>query len=169
MKFASRLLRLCSLAAVSIFSSSASIITFNVTGSLTDGDSISGTITINNTAGTATAADVTFSAPDSFNMPIIYGQGTGFFGALPTNYGIGLQNTADTENFNFIFSTSTLVGYTGSSIPEGNLFNLTTSTPGASIVTMTLAQSTVPEPGSIVLTASGALLMLLLARRVRLT
>jgi hypothetical protein len=170
MKIALRSLMLCSLAALSICCSYAATIVFNVNGSLADGASISGTITINNTTGTATAANLTFGAPDSVNMPLIYGQGLAFFGALPNNYGLGLQNTADTMDFNFVFPTTTLVGYNGGPIADGNLFNLTTNSPGAGIVTMSLSTVSAPEPTSLALIGSGALLgLLLLSQRARLT
>jgi hypothetical protein len=160
---------LCSLAALSICSSNAATILFNVNGNLADGASISGTITINNTTGTATAANLTFGAPDSINMPLIYGQGLGFFGALPNNYGLGLRNTTDTMNFNFIFPTTTLVGYNGGPIAEGNLFNVTTNSPGAGVVTMSLTTVSAPEPTSLALVGGGLLGLLLFAQRARLT
>jgi hypothetical protein len=103
-------------------------------------------------------------------MPLIYGQGLAFFGALPNNYGLGLRNTANTMNFNFIFPTATLVGYNGGPITQGNLFNLTTNSPGAGVVAMSLATVSAPEPTSFALIGGGALLgLLLLAQRGRLT
>jgi hypothetical protein len=73
-------------------------------------------------------------------------------------------------DFNFIFPTTTLVGYNGGPIADGNLFNLTTNSPGAGIVTMSLSTVSAPEPTSLALIGSGALLgLLLLSQRARLT
>jgi hypothetical protein len=93
----------------------ASTITYSLSGTLTDGAALSGTMTINNVAGLATAANFILGPPDSNIFSVVeYDNTVGSFwliqtvltGASPGSY----------PSFSLVLPTNTLVGYGGGSL-----------------------------------------------------
>jgi hypothetical protein len=83
MRFSSILLPLVVVLLTS--SAYASSITLGVTGTLTDGTVLGGTLTVDQTAGTATVVDLTLGSSDSGTFPVLAGQGVdGRSSQLPT-------------------------------------------------------------------------------------
>lgn len=170
-----RLSRLLLPAVLLVFTLAAKADTvFSLSGSFTDGANIGGTLTIDTTAGTITQSNIIISAPDSTTQTNIKAQGSGLFSRQGggNGYGADIRNAAGTIDFNFIFPTATLVGYTGNGNNSinflngfaGNLYNLTTSTSGASLGAPAAAAVT-PEPSSMVLVATGLLGMAGMVKR----
>jgi hypothetical protein len=106
------------LASVALFARGAcgKIVTFSVSGMLTDGAALSGTITVDNVAGLVTAANLTFGAPVSKTFSVIAFNGLNGL----SDWAVQIDPTGTTTpgippDFIITFPTSTLVGYQGGS------------------------------------------------------
>ena len=87
----------------------AGSVTLYLTGTFTDGAVLGGTITVDQTAGTVTARNVTIGAPDAGSFTVDEGYSTG--GAY---YDVGLGTTGGIyPALSLALATSTLVGYNG--------------------------------------------------------
>jgi hypothetical protein len=127
----------------------ARIITFNVSGTFTDGAVLSGTMTIDDVAGVATAANFMVGAPISVTFNVIefdgaYPGGNWFIQTIPTGAPVG-----SLPDFNLILPTATLVGYTGGSL---NTVNTDVVFPGGAGVFLQSGQA---SPQTVTVTYSG--------------
>jgi hypothetical protein len=157
------------LVAVSLFSANGvaradTISTFNAVGSFDDGSTLSGTVTIDTTAGTITGEDLVVSSPFSATfVDDIYGQGA--------NGGEYIFNSeADGAYLILPLATGSLVGYTGGGFEWAANAERGPSTH----IQMTYltsgdlepeAPSVTPEPSSIALLGTGLLGIAGLVRR----
>ena len=92
----------------------AALITFDLDGVFASGSSLDGTVTIDTTAGTATAVNVVIGPPDSLAFNIIEVQGAINGG---TNYDIqagGLEQPF--PDLHLIFPNASLIGYAGGNL-----------------------------------------------------
>jgi hypothetical protein len=137
------------LSALAIPSRADIIITFNVSGTFTDGKSFFGTTTFNETANTVTSVDI--------NTP---GEGVGPFvipGSPGTLFGLTLTVNADATGNHLLleFSTPTLgnlAGFDGGPL-EGGGIQYVNMMPSLSIQSGSLVPA--PEPSSLVLLGTG--------------
>ena len=84
-------------------------VTLYLTGTFADGATLGGTITIDNTAGTVTAQNVTISPPDAGAFTVSQGNSSGGL-----YYDVGLGTTGGIyPSLSMALATTTLVGYTG--------------------------------------------------------
>lgn len=90
----------------------AAVVVLNITGTLTDGSPISGTVTIDNTAGLATAVNVVVGAPTSLTFNLVDAQAQ----IGPTIYQIQAGLAAPLPDFNITLPVASLVGYTGGTL-----------------------------------------------------
>jgi hypothetical protein len=91
----------------------ADMMTFNVSGTLTDGAVLGGTITVNEVAGAVTAVSITVGAPDSLTMSVIDADRP-IGGPLPLWLLVpGVAPVGTYPELGLILPTSTLVGYDG--------------------------------------------------------
>ena len=150
------------------------ITTFQASGSVTDGSTISGTLTIDTTTGIITAADVIFGAPASTIQTNVVAQVPHYY--VPNSVSVNIRNAASTTDFDFSIPTptSSLIGYLGSTdsaaflaANPGNLYNLTTSTGYDELTSFALTPT--PEPASFALFAGGGLVLLFVFRLRTLT
>jgi hypothetical protein len=110
--------------------------TFDLSGTLTDGSLLGGSLQIDATLGTILSSNLSSSTPSAFSFTQIVGQGANAFG-FP-NYGAGIRNAAHTEDLNFIvLGVDTLIGFTGGAL-FGSLFDLTSGTVGPQLVSAEL-------------------------------
>ena len=86
---------------------------FNVTGTFNDGATLSGTITINTTAGMVTALDLTTTETGAMGPYTGIG-GQGGTGTAPNYYYVFTNMSG--YSLDLYFPVSTLVGYAGSSL-----------------------------------------------------
>lgn len=137
------------------------ITTFNATGTFADGATLSGTVTIDSTTGVMTAADLGISAPDNLTLTNLYFQEANY--PLSGIYE-GAVNAGPTYPvLIFGMPVSTLDGYDG-----GDLLSTSQTTSGytsalylSSTDINPLSQGTlspVPEPSSIVVLSTAALM-----------
>ena len=130
----------------------AGTITFNVSGTFTDGAVLSGTMTVDNVAGQVTAANFSIGAPISQTFSFVEHDaayavpGYWFVQTIPAGATVG-----SLPDFNLILPTDTLVGYQG-----GSLSPLYTSevSPGGATVFLQSGQAS-PQTGTTV-TYSGS-------------
>jgi len=88
---------------------SASVVTFNLSGTLTDGSALGGFLNIDTTAGLVTTANVTLGPPDSLLLTVIR-----FDGLNGSYWEVGVSNTPIGTPFqSLFFPVASLVGYTG--------------------------------------------------------
>ena len=114
--------------------SADTISVFSATGKLADNSKITGAVWVDIDTGQMTSADLEIGSPSNFSQTNIHGQGQNFFGTGV--YGVELRNASSTEDLNFTLPSTSLVGWQGGSVAEGNLFDLVTSTAGPSIVSL---------------------------------
>ena len=138
---------------------------FNASGTFNDGSNLTGTVTIDTTSGSVTSVNLIVTGVSNFTFVDIVGQQPD---RSPSQYFVGVENAAGTEDFNFALPDSPtgnpLVGYTGGRIcsdtspcsTTSNLYNLQTNTFGSRLSTGTLTAAT-PEPSSILLLSTGLL------------
>jgi len=86
--------------------------TFNATGTFESGSTLTGTVTIDETIGSVTALNLTFSAPDSEHFTVLQSQGS-VSGIYQIAAGIAASGR---PAFFFALPTPSLVGYSGSTI-----------------------------------------------------
>ena len=110
---------------------------FNLFGEFDNGSSLSGTVTIDTTNGTATAID---ASADGFEFDTITGQS-----AQGAEYLVSASTSGDAEHLSLVFGVGSLVGYGGSSLsPDTRLGALSLQGGGANPAT----SSPVPEPST---------------------
>jgi hypothetical protein len=143
------------------------IVTFNASGTYQDGGALSGTLTIDTTTGTITAADLTVGAPDSFTVTSLVSAYTGY-SSLEQAYSVDVVGSSDVPQVILLLATSSLVGYDGSQIygvddlsPGNYASDLTRVDISHSLLesgTMTSNAATpAPEPNTIALLGCGLL------------
>ena len=139
----------------------AALITFNASGVTADNSILSGTVTIDDTAGLATAVNLTLSAPLSFTATNLGGQGAGL-----SFYTISASGPGSDAVLRL--PTTTLVGYTGGSLCSVSVTCALSSFAinGALNASFSSGSLTpIPEPASALLIVGG--LAALQARRLR--
>jgi hypothetical protein len=91
-----------------------STVTFEASGSFLSGATLSGTVTIDVTAGVATASDLVVSAPDSLTFAFVESQN---LCCALTDYEIQVGTAASgVPDFGLLLPTATLIGYNGGEI-----------------------------------------------------
>jgi hypothetical protein len=147
----------------------ASIVTYNVSGTMADNAVLSGFMTIDNVVGVATAVNFSLGAPDSEAFSVISTDGS-----IGTGWLIQASLTGSPANsypsFSMVLPTTTLVGYAGGSLcsqmaPCGNLLSgvvLGQGMPGPQLKNG--VASATPEPGTLLMLAM-ALPALIFLRR----
>ena len=129
----------------------ATPIPFNIAGVLVNGSPVTGTVTIDPTAGVATAVNIVIGAPSSLTFNVLEAQAVPFANAYQIQ--AGLATTI--PDFNLLLPLSSLIGYNGglicsasapcsgvgSGIFDGSQFGVT-----AQFGSLTLQQTAVPEP-----------------------
>lgn len=134
------------LAAVASPSSARADVTevFNLFGDFDNHSTLSGTVSIDTTNGTATAID---ALADGFEFKTITGQSS-----QGAEYLVSATTSGDAEQLSLVFSVGSLVGYGGSSLsPDTRLGALSLQGGGANPAT----SSPVPEPSTWTLMAVG--------------
>ena len=155
-------------------SACASTITFNVSGTMTDGAVLGGRMTVDEIAGTVTAFSFTLGAPDSLTTSVLdydgtITQGANTFWLLETGVAPGPYPA-----LSLVLPTSTLVGYNGGSICS--ISALCGSGLGSGLLLPPAATqgpflqsgsaSAVPEPATLSLLALAFPVVFLLRRRL---
>lgn len=142
-------------------------VTFNLSGTLTDGSVLGGSLEIDTNLGTIDSTSLFSTGPSNFSFTNIIGYGDDFFlgGSGATDFGAVLENAAATENFNFIFSgLHTLVGYSGGLV-QGNIFDLVNFVGGPGLVSARFDVAAVPIPPALPLFLAGIGGLVLVSRR----
>jgi PEP-CTERM motif-containing protein len=154
---------------------SASVVTFNLSGTLGDGSALGGSMNLDTITGLLTAADVTLGSPDSLLFTFIQLDTSIVAGTL---WDVGLGTSASSRPFlSLVFPVASLVGYTG-----GPLCSLGGPTCGGTITTffpdtniadrsqlstVGAATAPVPEPSTLSILFVGLSSLALLRRRLR--
>jgi len=88
--------------------------TFNLTGTLADGATLSGNLTIDTTTGVGTAANIIISAPVSLTFTVVQAQLANFpvAGDYQIDYAIS-ANPSGLPNLDLVFPIASLIGYNG--------------------------------------------------------
>jgi len=154
-------------------SACAEIITFEVSGTMTDGAVLSGTMTIDNVAGIVTEANFQFGAPNSETFSVVeYDAVVGgarivllqrhrkgrswLLQTIPTGASLG-----SLPDFNLFLPTDTLVGYEGGSLCSVSALcsiggaSSVVSLGGATVFLHSGSAAAVPEPSTSTLLAIG--------------
>jgi hypothetical protein len=126
---------------------------FNLFGEFDNGSTLSGTVTVDTTAGSATAID---AAADGFEFKTITGQSSGL------EYTIDADAAGNAAQLSLVFGVHSLVGYGGSSLsPDTTLNGISLKGGGANPA----ESAPVPEPSSWALVVVGFLGVALFAAR----
>jgi hypothetical protein len=116
---------------------------FNLFGEFENGSTLSGTVTVDTTAGSATAIDAT---ADGFEFKTITGQSSGL------EYTVNADTAGNAAQLSLVFGVHSLVGYGGSSLsPDTTLNGMSLKGGGANPA----ESSPVPEPSSWVMMIVG--------------
>ncbi len=129
-------------AVVFIINAAGGSTTYQLSGMMTDGAVLGGTMTVDEVAGKVTSASFTIGAPDSFTTSITR-QSFALTFPAGTQYWAVYSAVAPGPypSLNLLFPTNTLVGYTGGSIcsnsraslcPSGSGFNETSGSTSSS-------------------------------------
>jgi hypothetical protein len=142
----------------------AANVTFDASGTLSDGSVLSGTLTIDTTAGDIVGSDLITTGPSSFTFVNIVNQS---YTQVPGNYNVGDRNSTSTEDFDFDLpdlGQTPLAGYDGGSICSAsvscvngggsNLYDLVLNQGGAYLLSGSLSPA-VPEPTPTILISLG--------------
>jgi hypothetical protein len=109
---------------------------FNLFGEFDNGSTLSGTLTVDTTAGSATAID---AAADGFEFKTIAGQSSGL------EYTVNADTAGNAAQLSLVFGVHSLVGYGGSSLsPDTTLNGISLKGGGAN----PSESSPVPEPST---------------------
>jgi hypothetical protein len=109
---------------------------FNLFGEFDNGSTLSGTLTVDTTAGSATAID---AAADGFEFKTITGQSSGL------EYTVNADTAGNAAQLSLVFGVHSLVGYGGSSLsPDTTLNGISLKGGGAN----PSESSPVPEPST---------------------
>ena len=109
---------------------------FNLFGEFDNGSTLSGTLTVDTTAGSATAID---ASADGFEFKTITGQSSGL------EYTVNADTAGNAAQLSLVFGVHSLVGYGGSSLsPDTTLNGISLKGGGANPA----ESSPVPEPSS---------------------
>ena len=146
---------------------------FDATGQFTDGSVLAGFLDIDVTDGLIVGSDLTTTGPSAFEFVNIVNQSDT---QVPGDHNVGDRSSTGTEDFNFdipgnlfgyqgsiICSNTSLCHTVSSGVRSSGLFDLTTNSDGASLVTGAL---TAPEPATLTIIGAG-LVGLAAARRKR--
>lgn len=126
---------------------------FNLFGEFDNGSTLSGTVTVDTTAGSATAID---AAADGFEFKTITGQSSGL------EYTIDADAAGNAAQLSLVFGVHSLVGYGGSSLsPDTTLNGISLKGGGANPA----ESAPVPEPSSWAMLIVGFLGVALFATR----
>jgi PEP-CTERM motif len=110
---------------------------FNLFGEFANGSMLSGTVTVDTTAGSATAID---AAADGFHFTTITGQSSDGF-----EYTVNADTAGTPAQLSLVFGVHNLVGYGGSSLSPDTTLNGISLRGGGS---NPAESSTVPEPST---------------------
>jgi hypothetical protein len=145
----------------------ANTVTFNATGTFSDGANLSGTITIDNSLGVVTMVDLIISAPDAATFNVIGFQAPD----TPTTgqYDIEAYKCSPTSNclypwLQVVLPVSSLIGYNGGIfVAPSALYPSEADSPV--VLTGSLTGTETPIPSSLPLFATGLGALGLLASR----
>jgi hypothetical protein len=117
---------------------------FNLSGEFANGSTLSGTVTVDTNAGSATAID---AAADGFEFKTLTGQGSDGLA-----YTVNADAAGNAAQLSLVFGVHSLVGYGGSSLsPDTTLNGMSLKGGGANPA----ESSPVPEPSTWALLVAG--------------